>query len=105
VERDQSRSLGVGQRYVLNELRRLIAEVTDDETRSRIFLFDQVLRDEVTNAVRRELNLIRRNGLSGQSLLSELARIYQDLRLRNRPEREGRGDEMTPRVVCSMTLA
>ena len=44
VERDQSRSLGVGQKYVVNELRRLIGEVADDETRSRILLFDQVFR-------------------------------------------------------------
>jgi hypothetical protein len=105
VGRDQSSSLGVGQRYVLNELRRLIADVTDEETRSRILLFDNVYRDAVTNAVRRELNLIRRNGLSGQSLLNELARIYQDHRLRIRPQREVRDDEMTPRIVCSMTLA
>ena len=105
VERDQSRSHGVGQRYVLNELRRLIAEVTDEETRSRILRFDQVFRDAVTNAVRRELNLLRRNGLSGQSLLNELARIYQDHRLRIRPERELRDDEVTPRIVCSLTLS
>ncbi len=105
VERDQSRSHGVGQRYVLNELRRLIAEVTDKETRSRILLFDQIFRDAVTNAVGRELNLIRRNGLSGQSLLNELARIYEDHRLRIRPERGVGDDEMTPRIVCSMTLA
>ncbi len=104
VEREQSRSLSVGQRYVLNELRRQIAEVTDEETKSRIILFDQVFRGVVTNAVKKGLNTIRRNGLSGPTLLNELARIYQDHRLRNRPEQEVRDEDVTPRVVCSMSL-
>jgi superfamily II DNA or RNA helicase len=104
VEREQSKSFGVGQRYILHELRRLLSEIEDQETRTRILLFDGVFRGSVTNAVRRELNLIRRNGLSGTALLNELGRIYQDHRLRNRPERDERDDETAPRIVCSMTL-
>lgn len=104
LEREQSRTLGVGQRYVLHELKRLLSEDRDEESRARTLLFDAAFRDSVTNTVRRELNLIRRNGLSGAALLDELGRIYHDHRLRNRHGREERHEEATPRVVCSMAL-
>ena len=104
VERDQTRALGVGQRYVLHELRKILSGESDEEIRARVMLFDRVFRDAVTNAVRRELNMIRRNGLVDSALLTELARIYQDHRLRDRPERQEQGDDLTARVVCSLSL-
>jgi superfamily II DNA or RNA helicase len=104
VEREQTRPLGVGQRYVGHELRKLFSETTDEETRARIMLFDQVFRAAVTNAVRRELNQIRRNGITGTALLEELSRIYQDHRLSNRPNPREDDEDMRARVVCSMSL-
>jgi superfamily II DNA or RNA helicase len=104
VDREQARSLGIGQRYVLQELRRTLAAEPDEETRARILRFGEVFRNEITNAVRRTLNLIRRNGITGKPLLDELARIYQDHRLRDRGDREIRENDGFARVVCSMTL-
>ncbi len=104
VEREQTKSLAVSQRYVLHELRPLLSENPDEESRARILLLDTTFRGSITNAVRRELNLIRRNGLSGNALLEELGRIYQDHRIQSRPSRNARDEEDTPRVVCSMTL-
>jgi len=104
VERDQSKSFGVGQRYIFLELRKLLSEEPDEETRARILHLDQAFRGPVTNAVTRELNLMRRNGMNGNSLLNELASIYHDHRLGSRPEHPEREADLTPRVVCSMTL-
>ena len=104
VDREQTRSQGIGQRYVLNELRKTMAAGPDDETRARLLLFDEAFRKDITNAVRRELNLMRRNGIAGKSLLNELSRVYHDHRLRDRSERETPENDSASRVVCSMTL-
>jgi superfamily II DNA or RNA helicase len=104
VDREQARSPGVGQRYVLHELRKTMVSGPDEETRGRLLLFGEVFRKEVTNAVRRELNLIRRNGITGSPLLNELARIYHDHRLRDRSQTETPDNESISRVVCSMTM-
>ena len=104
VEREQIRTLGTGQRYVVHELRRLVSELTDEESRARILLFDEIFREAVSNSVRRELNLIRRNGINGPALLAELSRIYQDHRLRNHPSQPERDLDTSPRLVCSMSL-
>jgi superfamily II DNA or RNA helicase len=104
VDREQSRSLGIGQRYVLQELRRALANKPDEDTRARVLHFGEVFSSDITNAVRRELNLIRRKGLIDKSLLDELSRVYQDHRLRDRNERETLERDVVARVVCSMTM-
>ena len=45
VDREQARSLGVGQTYVLHELRKTMASGPDEETRARLLLFDEVFRE------------------------------------------------------------
>ena len=60
-------------------------------------------RGPITGAINRELNLLRRNGVTGQNLLKTLSRIYHQHNMRDWADyrgREAQGQEV-PRIVCS----
>ena len=106
AERDYTRSLTSGQRYVLRELRIAFGATEDEDKRRQISVLEQAFRSFVTVAVNRELNLLRRNGVSGTPLITNLIRIYNQhnmdqisLRIR-----ENRLKEEIPRIICSEAL-
>ncbi|MCX7703097.1 MAG: phospholipase D-like domain-containing protein [Planctomycetota bacterium] len=107
AERRQ-KSLGKAQRYVLKELRLAFDATEDKDFKARINLLEEVfLRSSLPDAViRKELNPIRRNGLSGEQLIKELQEIYYQYNLkrildRKEPEEE---EEAVPKIVCSESL-
>ena len=73
-----------GQRYVLRELRAIFAHNESVEIRARTEQFERVFRSPLPQAVVRELNRLRRDGLSGETLLRSLTRIYHAYGLKNR---------------------
>jgi hypothetical protein len=57
-------------------------------------------------AVNRELNLLRRNGLTGQELFKDLVRIYHHHNMREWLDRRSTllEDHPIPKIVCSEWL-
>jgi len=99
-------SLTQGQRYVLRELRVLFERTENDNIKAQINLLDEAFRLSPTQAVKKELNLIRRNGIIGEKLLKQLGDIYFQHRLEDRVNSleitVKKGD--ISRIVCSEAL-
>ena len=105
-EREHTLSLTHGQRYVLRELRIIFGRAEDEELKQRINILEKAFRaGNLTSAVKRELNLVRRNSLVGDSLLKTLIRIFDQHDLRDRIDRQRDSGEIAiPRVICSEAL-
>lgn len=100
-------SLSVGQRYILRELRSLFESTDDDDTRAQINLLEHAFRITPTGAVKKELNWLRLNGVTGKDLLKHLREVYFRHRLQDRVEQMQDGlhtDQDVPRIVCSEAL-
>jgi hypothetical protein len=103
AERKHTLSLTLGQRYVLRELRICFGTVEDEQIKGQINLMEQVFRQSMTAAVNRELNLLRRNGVTGQDLLKGLIKLYHQHHLQEWLDRRALQleEESIPRVICS----
>ncbi len=106
-ERKHRLSLTHGQRYVLRELRLQYEQQKDEENKAEISVLDKVFRGPLSRAVIKELNLLRRNGVSGEVLLKNLIDIYYQHNLREFAARQSLrlADETIPRIICSEALA
>lgn len=106
TERQHTASHGLGQRYVLREVRVLFGSARDDDRKGQLRILEQAFSGPITTAVNRELNRLRRNGIIGEDLLRNLIRIYQQHDLRRAVERAASDlqDTPVPRVVCSEGL-
>jgi hypothetical protein len=105
AEREFSLSLTQAQRYVLRELRLLFNATDSDEVREQANVLERSFRAPLTAALKKELNAVRRNALTGDVLLRRLADLYHQHHLREWTERRGwETDEIIPRIVCSMGL-
>jgi hypothetical protein len=105
-ERQHTLSLTLGQRYVIRELSLLFRASEDDDQKGQVTLLEKAFRNPLTKALQRELNLLRRNGVSGEALLKNLGRLHQQHNLRDwldrrngQPEEDG-----YPRIICSEGL-
>ena len=103
AEMKYSISLTQGQRYVIRELRTLFGKTEDEDVKARINLLEKAFRMSPTQAVKKELNLLRRNGIVGEALLKRLSNIYFQHRIEDRistlEDRVSKED--IPRIVCS----
>ncbi len=104
--REYGLSLTQGQKYVLRELRAEFAlTAEDDEVRGRINELERCFKGPLTAAVKRELNRVRQNALTGQVLLRALTDIYLHHRLADTPDVAQRLEqEEIPRIICSENL-
>jgi hypothetical protein len=103
-----SLSLTVGQTYVLRELRAFYSTLDSDESadlKSQVALLEVAFKQPLTAAIKRTLNTIRRNGITGRPLVKSLSDLYhdhgmhdRDFQIRHLVERESEG---LPRVICS----
>jgi superfamily II DNA or RNA helicase len=103
-----SLSLTVGQTYVLRELRAFHSTLDPDEAgdmRSQVALLEESFKQPLTAAIKRQLNTIRRNGITGKPLVRTISDLYHDhgmsdgsFQLRHLAERQS---EDVPRIVCS----
>jgi len=103
AERLHTLSLTHGQNYVLRELRVLFGATEDDDQKGMINVLEKALRGPLTRAVNRELNLLRRNGVSSQALLKALAKLYEQHNLRDWVDRRSlhTSERPVPKIVCS----
>jgi superfamily II DNA or RNA helicase len=105
AEREFSTTLTPAQRYVMRELRLLFGVTESDEVREQVNVLERAFRAPLTAALRKELNAVRRNGMTGEALLRRLADLYHQHHLREWTERRGwETDEVIPKIVCSMGL-
>jgi len=103
AERQHTLSLTQGQKYVLRELRMMFERTCDEDVKANINILEQAFRGPVTNAIKRELNRVRRNGVIGDPLLRLLTDVYFQHNMRewvNQRSLAVQG-EMVPKVVCS----
>jgi hypothetical protein len=108
AQQQHSLSLSVGQNYVLRELRIYYSSLDGDEfndLRSQISLLETSFKNPITAAIKKQLNVIRRNGVTGREMVNMLSEIYHEhgmkdlnFQLQHRIERES--DEI-PRIICS----
>lgn len=105
AEREFSTTLTQAQRYVLRELRVLFGVTESEEVREQVNVLERSFRAPLTAALKKELNTVRRNAMTGEALLRRLADLYHQHHLREWTERRGwETDEVIPRIVCSMAL-
>ena len=86
---------------------RILFETTFDENvKAQINLLEKAFRGSITTAVKRELNLLRRNGVLGDALLKNLARIYHQHNMRGwMDHRSWQHEEYpVPKIICSERL-
>jgi len=102
-ERSFTANLTHGQLYVLRELRMMFEATQDEEVRQNVNVLEKVFRGTLTGAVKRELNQLRRNGVTGESLLKRLSNIYYQHNLKDAAAQRSlqMGDRPIPRIICS----
>jgi superfamily II DNA or RNA helicase len=104
-EREHTVSLSHGQRYVIRELRAIFSETGDEDIKGQINILERAFRGSVSGAVKKELNLLRRNKIIGDDLLNHLVRIYRQHNMKDWPDRRVfQEEDRIPRVICSEGL-
>ena len=105
-QQEYRQSLTLGQQYVLRELGIVYRETDDEEEKQTITILEQAFRQTPTVAVRRSLDSLRRNGVTGHHLVDDLISIYQQHRLQDRLDGDQRPSERSepPGIVCSMAM-
>ncbi|MDO8723601.1 MAG: phospholipase D-like domain-containing protein [Syntrophales bacterium] len=105
-ELEHTVSLSPGQRYVLRELRVLFSLDGDDDRKTQINILERAFRGQITTAINRELNRIRRNGMIGDHLMRALTDIYHQHSMGDWSDRRSRRsqDQTIPKIVCSEGL-
>jgi superfamily II DNA/RNA helicase len=103
AELEHSLSLSQGQRYVLRELRVLFGITADDDAKIQINILEKAFRGPMTSAIGKELNRIRRNGMTGEHLMRALTDLYHQHSMRDWSDRRIRKseDQTTPKIICS----
>jgi len=106
AERAHTLSLRQGQRYLLRELRVLFGATDDEDKKVQINILERAFRGPTTSAIDRELNLLRRNGVTGQELLKTLVHLYHQHNMRDWLDRRSSQfeDQQIPKIVCSEAL-
>jgi len=82
-ERQHTLSLTMGQRYVMRELSVLFRASEDEDQTGQITVLEKAFRNPLTKALQRELNQVRRNGVTGDALLKSLVKLYNQHNLRS----------------------
>lgn len=104
-EFSHSVTLGHAQKYILRELRTMFVATEDESTKGQINILEQAFRHSLTDAIRRELNQLRRDHLTGTGLVEGLKRVYQRHGLgRWATMAQAASGATVTKVVCSEAL-
>lgn len=106
AEKEHTLTLSHGQRYILRELRVMFGLTEDEDAKAQINILEKAFRNPVSKAVNRDLNLIRRNSLTGEILLKEITRIYHQHGMKDWSKRviAHSEEQQIPRLICSEGL-
>ena len=89
------------QRYILKELRILSSTSKDTEAISRL---DQAFRLPLTEVIKRDINRLQRQKITGEDLLTELTILYHRHNMADLERHQRQSDEQSEssaRVICS----
>lgn len=115
-ERKHTLSLTQAQRYVLRELQLINSPLLpasegaggrDEDVSAQVTTLEKAFRGTITTAVNRELNLLRRNGVTGFALLKNLRDLYRQHNMRkweSRQQDTQLENEAIPKIICSAAL-
>ena len=107
AERRHKLPLSRAQHYVLRELQLLFVEASDEDLQAQINLLERAFRGSITDALNRELNLLRRNGVTSNALLRNLSQLYRQHNMKewnSRQQVTEYQNEDLPKIVCSAAL-
>jgi DNA topoisomerase VI subunit B len=105
AEREFNQRLTQGQRYILRELRIFFKSITDEEVKGQVNILEKAFRGSMTQAINRELNILRRNGLIGQQLFNQLVQIYRQHNMHEWLNNNfSTLSEPIPIIICSEAL-
>ena len=110
AQQQHSLSLSAAQSYALREMRAYysLLEEGDTDLKAQVAELEETFKRPVPAAVRRQLNVLRRNGVTGNNLVAALTELYHDHALHERAEPEHRQHEKEaeelPRIICSESL-
>lgn len=81
-------------------------KVENIEDKERINLFDKVFRSSLYPAVMKELNSLRRIGITGDTLVNKLSDIYFQYNLKTLLEQQNKSvqEQIITRLICSESL-
>ena len=115
-ERKHTLSLTQGQRYVLRELQLITPPLSpasggarggDENISAQVNTLEKAFRGTITTTVNRELNLLRRNGVTGDALLKNLRDLYRQHNMREWESKQQDAqfeNEAVPKIICSAAL-
>ena len=98
------RQLTPAQRYILKELRIISSASKDTEAISRL---DQAFRLPLTEVIKRDINRLQRQKITGEDLLTELTILYRRHSMADLEKHQHQPDEQSEsstRVICSAAL-
>lgn len=103
AERTHVFNLTHGQLYVMRELRLLFDLSDDEELKRQVNVLEKAFRSNLTAAVKKELNQLRRHAVTGDALVKALVQIYHQHALRDAGARRTLDAEelAVPRIICS----
>jgi hypothetical protein len=104
--REQTASLSHGQRYVIREMRVLFGIAKDEDMRHQVSTIEKAFRGPITPAINKELNRLRRNGVTGADLLKSLINIYHQHGMKDWIAKAGKEGDKTEiiKIICSEAL-
>jgi hypothetical protein len=105
AEKDHRRQLAQGQRYISKELRAYYQTVSDPDLQRNIDILEQTFRQPMTNVLRRELNQIKREGLTDAALVTRLKQLYHQHNIGEwRDKKLAREEKPIATIICSEAL-
>lgn len=106
AEQTYGYSLSRGQTYILREIRLAFSQTEDEDRKNQINTLERAFRGPITSALKKELNLLRRNAVSGDALVKTLGQLYHRHNMQAWQEsRIARESElMVPQIICSEAL-
>ena len=106
AEKEHTIKLTQAQRYVIRELRIQFDKTEDADEKEKINLLDKVFRCTLYPAVMKELNLIRRVGITGGALIKKLSDIYFQFNLKTLLDQQSEGEKerIISKIICSESL-
>lgn len=103
LERGYIAKLTKAQRYVIDDIRKQYGETDDEDLKIQLSELERAFKLSPSTAISRELNTIRRNGLTGEPLRACLTELYHLHKLKERVDqfRGKTGTEDVLRLICS----
>ena len=92
---------------MLRELQFIFKETSDEDLQAQVNLLEKAFRGSISDALNRELNLLRRNGVTGTALLRNLSHLYRQHNMSERNLRQHEAQSQNadlPKIVCSAAL-